>query len=82
MNISRSRLQEFSLRARITPNKKRGDFALNGRMLWAVEFDTVLRNYHADIVMIKLSSLLFRVLVRIVFGFVVITILPYCPLMS
>ena len=82
MNISGSRLQEFSLRASINPDQKRGDFALNGRMSRAVRCDQFVRNYHFDIVVIKFLSLLFYVLVSVIFILVVITILGYCPLQS
>ncbi len=82
MNISGSRLREFFSRVRITPDKKREDFALNGWISWAVGDDTFIRIYHVDIVVIKFISLILCVLVDIVYEVVVITILGYCPLMS
>ena len=54
-------------------------FCCNG-LVWSGVCTT--RNYIYDFVWLFLLSLLLRVLVSIVFEVAVITIMPYCPLMS
>ena len=52
----------------------------SNRLVWLGDF--VCGDYIIDFVRLFLLSLLLRVLVGIVFEVAVITIMPYCPLMS
>ena len=54
-------------------------FYFNG-LVWLGDF--VCGDYIIDFIQLFLLSLLLRVLVGIVFDVAVITIMPYCPLMS
>jgi hypothetical protein len=59
-----------------------GGLVRNDRALRAGGIDAFLVFHSIDIVWLFLLSLLLCVLVRIVFWVAVITIMPYCPLMS
>jgi hypothetical protein len=82
MNIPKPRPGYFVPEKHVNSSHMRVEPVLKDRALRAIGIAIYLMFYIYDFIWLFLLSLLLRVLVRVLFVVVVITIMPYCPLMS
>ena len=82
MNIPKPRPRYFVPEKRGNSSCLGGELVLKDMELRAAGIDNCLVFYTIDFIWLILLSLLLCVLVGIVFEVAVITIMPYCPLMS